>query len=314
MGIQINVTVNSGGLLERSRLQAAANRQAFVEGQQRNKAEQTGKEQRLERLAAEGRDAQSNLILPGRARQSALDRFIPQPAARRSGLNLPGLTIFYDRALRQPTNELIVWSNFLYKGGIKASNLLPQSEEVYATGQVYGSASLLTLGYPYKYIEMTPIEGASAVETIFHRGKILTEDEWTCITDIRLPSPSGQALWAFYCGDTRVGVFYEPGDDQFLFIATGPSFQFRFIASQGFGWLRFSVTYAAANLLLHINGKWVASIPYSISYATRAFAQERYVQSNVGASLNYALGLTRFVPRPLYAEEDYIVTPILKIR
>lgn len=82
MSTQINVTVDSGGLLERSRLQAAANRQAHVEKELRTDTEQRGTEQRLERLADEGRDAQGRLTLGG---LSAIDRYAPKPAARRRG-------------------------------------------------------------------------------------------------------------------------------------------------------------------------------------------------------------------------------------
>lgn len=78
MTTQINVAVDSGGLLERSRQQQAANRQAFVEGKQRTSAEQTGTEQRQERLTAEGRNANGDLF-PGRRPQ--LDRYRQEPAA-----------------------------------------------------------------------------------------------------------------------------------------------------------------------------------------------------------------------------------------
>lgn len=80
MTTQINVTVDSGGLLERSRQQQTANRQAFAEGEQRTSAEQTGTEQRQKRLTAEGRNANGDLF-PGRRPQ--LNRYRQEPAANR---------------------------------------------------------------------------------------------------------------------------------------------------------------------------------------------------------------------------------------
>lgn len=103
MGIQINIIVDNGGLLERSGLQQAANRQAFVEEQQRNKAGQAGKEQRLERLAEEGLDAQGN-PQSSPPTSSRVERYSQEPAARRHG----GLDIAYCRIAYKAQNIISI--------------------------------------------------------------------------------------------------------------------------------------------------------------------------------------------------------------
>lgn len=56
MSTQINITVDRGGLLQRNRQQATANRQAAIEGQQRQQLQRQAEQQRRERLQQEANE------------------------------------------------------------------------------------------------------------------------------------------------------------------------------------------------------------------------------------------------------------------
>lgn len=56
MSTQVNITVDRGGLLQRNRQQATANRQAAIEGQQRQQLQRQAEQQRRERLQQEANE------------------------------------------------------------------------------------------------------------------------------------------------------------------------------------------------------------------------------------------------------------------
>ncbi len=92
MSTQINVTVGSGGLPEKAKLQQQAARQAQLEKERQRRVEAQGQEQRNAALTAEGRAPDGSVLSSGKTKQPLAQ---PRPAAFRSD-NLPDVGTMWD--------------------------------------------------------------------------------------------------------------------------------------------------------------------------------------------------------------------------
>jgi hypothetical protein len=150
MSTRINVTVDSGGLLDRNTQQTAANRQARLLQDGRAKAETTGTAQRRARFAAEGRDPQGRPITtptPASGFGSRINRYTPDPAANRR--KLPDeLIVYWTATGPAATTGNVTWTTIDLGSGYATTTFQGQLAARAIPGDTFvgPSAGLLHIG------------------------------------------------------------------------------------------------------------------------------------------------------------------------
>jgi hypothetical protein len=141
MSTQINVTVGSGGLLEKAKQQQQAARQAQLEKERQQRLEEQGIEQRNAKLEAQGKAPDGSLLYSTALQKPQIER---RPAASRIG----GKDVWISYCDQNPQAVTVPFGfNFLYS--LAGKPIVPYSFAFAESPEIISSSQYIASGGPF---------------------------------------------------------------------------------------------------------------------------------------------------------------------
>lgn len=343
MSTQINVTVDSGGLLERSRQQQAANRQGYVMRNEQNKAAAQGESELQQRRTAEGRDPATGQVISSTG--SRLRRVDQRPAAFRAASGYDKYVVDYRNPILSFTGSdgTRFYINTLYFKKASSSSLaLIQPDYIYyndllrvsstasfAAG-IYGAICAQSTGTPegaflsqdniitFGSYAFSPKPRATSYTTGIDFYPCYTGSSLSSSFSARIISNKQFGINSFVTAYTcelfiDFGQAGAPCTCNILY--QGFSLVFDYTAPTlipDASWCRISLTGDTSNLFIHINGTLWLAVPiasYTFDFTDQLSVQ--YQNALTGSGL-IKIGTCAAFDKAIYSQPNYTVKSLLK--